>query len=266
LAIEASFPDFLHGEFNSLHRRTLKLGKVWAEHYLRNGSFPVPLETPVPSGSVILTADVSDFERLGNATRWRLYFVRRLRSAITNLRPKELDWDAVTSTFDDFTLHFSWGALDASIGHIGPNNLALVSRRVHAVLSFWSALDTLRYVNRACETVTLTASVEGAFAGLIELWSDTRSSDLKRDLLAALERAAAASSELVRTRVARRMAAIARKDDRLSRNERLGDEGWLQAWLTTLEEAELEPLKAGDELVMRQELHLLYREQTRRAH
>jgi len=121
------FPDFLHGGYRSLQRRLGSEGKKWAAQRARTGSYPNPSVVEVPRGEVVITAEIADFERLGAETpRWRLYFVNKLASAITDKLESD-KWDAARHDFEAHTIKSSWGALDWAIEHSSPNSLAAVS-------------------------------------------------------------------------------------------------------------------------------------------
>jgi hypothetical protein len=188
---------------------------------------------------------------------WRLYFVRRLRSAITDRLPEDADWGEVTAAFDMFTLRFPWGALDAAIGQVVPNTLESTAVRINAVLSFWNKLDTLRYIDRRRQVIGLTELVAQASAGLRDLWLDARGTDLKSDLVAALERAATAQPELACERLARHMAMIARTNENVIHKDILTNEMWLRNRLAALTPERLSTLRTGNESAVRRELYKL---------
>ena len=251
---ELSFPGFLHGSFTALDRGARKLGKEWAKLYLKGGRLPAPVTEIVPRGTVVLTADVSDFERLDASPRWRLYFVRRLRSAALGALPDE-EWDAFLIAFDAACLKSSWGALDAAIGHVPPNGLQIVSARIRAVCSFWGGLDTVRYLDSARRVVSLSELLAAEFSGLLQMWSDSEvtTEDIPSALSRALEQAKLAQKDEVAARLARQLANVSSMSANIEQKGKLGDESWLRNWLSTLDDERLESLRAGDQAALRRD-------------
>ncbi len=227
--IEICFPDFLHGTFTALQRRTLAGGKKWAEAYRVSAKFPDAVTLDVPRGAIIHTFDATDLGAIIDALEWS-------------------DAAAVRRAFENHVQFFPWGALASVLGHWYPNSVERVSRRIKHLLSFWEALDTLRYVDRGpIRQLTLSELVQNHYGGLVRNWCERPTGDVKADLAAVLARLTAASGAEVRQRVASALVATARSDRRTRNVPTLTDPSWVAERVAALEPSTIQDLETAYE-------------------
>lgn len=238
--MELVFAKFLFGSFAAVKRKVGSEADRWTRQYREHKTFPVPAEALVAPGSLVMTSDISDFQR--ESDRWRVYFTRALGSAIH----KALKWrdhERVAADFEDATTRFSWGALDAAVGHLFPNSLPVVSRRLKAVLGFWEPLDTLQYIGRDAQLpLSLAELLRSHYEPLIEAWLGRPASDVRSDLGEVVARMESASAEDVRDKVTEALLDLAQTDTRIKNREALRSRARTAAMLETLEPREYDNL------------------------
>ncbi|QRN99084.1 hypothetical protein JRI60_08710 [Archangium violaceum] len=137
-------PSFLHGTYSAVHQKTRKEGLRCGEQYLKNSSFPAPLETlVVPPGEVVIAHEVVDFARERPA--WRLYMVSHVMSGMS----EALDWQntfPMRDAYEAFFRETPWGALYFATSLEAPRSAERMALRLQAVLRFWETLQSARYL------------------------------------------------------------------------------------------------------------------------
>ena len=249
------FPAFTHGPFLGLHRQVLRLGKQWSESFKKSGRFPAPALQEVEPGSTVYTFEVTDLDR--TPPRWRLYFVERLATAVR----EAAEWDdpgAIRSAFERHVQAFPWGALSTALNHGYPNSIDRVSERITSLLSFWEVLDRLRYVDRGpVRVVHLAEVVSGNFRGLIDMWCDQQTGNVRSDLANAVVAMKRASRSEVSARLVRALAAVARSDRRTRDWPTLVNPESIAKKIGTIEAEILLDLETGYEPYLLRQLFIL---------
>lgn len=137
-------PEFLHGTFMTVDRKTRKEGERCGEQYRQDGSFPLPRELlEVPAGTVVMAHEVADFQRERPA--WRLY----MASNVADRLFETLDWQntlQVGDAFEAFCGQEAWGALHFAVAQTAPHSSQRTALRLQAVLRFWEPLESVRYL------------------------------------------------------------------------------------------------------------------------
>jgi hypothetical protein len=143
-------PSFLHGTYRLVQQKTKREGLRCGARYLEDGSFAVPLRMEeVPSGELVMTHEVADFQREQSA--WRLYMVSEVMSGLR----EALDWRntlPMRDAYEAFFLDTAWGALYFSLAQMGPVSAERTARRLRAVLRFWQPLQSARYLFKSIGT------------------------------------------------------------------------------------------------------------------
>jgi hypothetical protein len=236
------FPKLFYGNFSALQRRVKTEAKKWADQYRSNNTFPNPVTTDIPAGTVVWLRNASDLRR--EIPHWRLYFGRLLAAAIN----EALDWqnhEEVKADFEAFTLQFSWGALDAAVEHVVPNSIANVSRRINAVLLNWESLDSLRYIDRELQPVDLTQVMSNHFTDLLDMWLEQRSGDVWSDLRSAVDVMPKNSPDKILDRVSATLLKYAQIDQRIRNPNHLRDPDWLKERILKLDPSTYNTLTTG---------------------
>ena len=250
------FADFLHGGYRVLGMQIEKLGREWAGQWKDSGRFPTPTSSAVPPGEVIIAVEAADFDRLDpGIEHWRLYFVQKLASAVTD----NLDasaWDDARAAFEAHTLQYPWGALAGALDHASPNTLDAVERRLGGVLSFWDQLATVRYLDNKRQLLDLDALIRQHCSDFVSLWLPMSTGRVKDDVSAALKTARSASSEAVNAAVAGRLAHLAATSDRVKNRTRLGDQREIGRLLASLDVADRRELETGYGPALRRQLYI----------
>jgi hypothetical protein len=249
---ELAFPSFLHGELSAVKKNVAQAARSWGRSYTKDATFPVPRTELVAPGTVALTSVATDLRPI--VTQWRLYFLRMLASGIC----EELQWrdyKAVMAAFETFALGYPWGALDAAVEHVVPNSIPVVERRIEAVLSFWDSLDTIRYLDRTLQPVTLGDLMMTHYHPLLDAWLDARTGDIRVDLQRAVDAMSQASPAVARDKVIDAMMDLAASDRSIQHLDRFQDRNWLAREVDMLDPDEFSGLTGGHSADIRETLY-----------
>jgi hypothetical protein len=137
-------PTFLFGTFDSVLRQARAEGQKYAGQYLQDGSLPSPSEPrALPSGAAVVMHDVVDFTRPHPA--WRLYMLGDAIDSLCQAFNHE-NSSLLRAKHEELALETAWGALYYATGRAGPYDAGCFSRRVNAVLRFWEAINSARFL------------------------------------------------------------------------------------------------------------------------
>jgi hypothetical protein len=187
-------PSFLHGSFMSVARKTSREGQRCGEQYRKDGSFPAPRELlAVPSGEVVITHEVADFQREQPA--WRLYMVSRVMSGLL----EALDYQntfQVRDAYEEFCLGTAWGALHFTVEQNAPRSAGRTALCLKAVLRFWEPLQSVRYVFKRLGTMlTLEELMLASSDWAVNGWCPVDDSPVRARLALAAQRMERATKE-----------------------------------------------------------------------
>jgi hypothetical protein len=253
---EIRFAEFLYGTFATVQRKTKEMALKLATQYRKDGTFLRPSEISVTSGSIILTSDLSDFVR--TSAQWRVYFVRALGSSILQALQWQ-DHERVASTFDAWTRQFSWGALDTALGHVAPNSLLVVARRLKSLIEFWPQLEKLRFIDADARIqLTLAEIVQSHYNLLIGQWVPTPSTDTRANIMYAVAAMCKASPSEVENHIVEALVNLAKKDSRIKHRNVIEDPSQLRELLSSaLDQKEYEDLTGLHISTLRRALYIL---------
>jgi hypothetical protein len=187
-------PSFLHGTYDSVHRKALKEGRRCAGHYRTHGSFLPPGELmEVPPGEVVVTDAAVDLERERPA--WRLYMVSRMKEELhKTLEGKEPF--QVNDAYEESARATAWGALYFAISSGAPMDAGRVALRLEAVLRFWDLLQSARYLFSAPGApLSLDELMMATREWAMRAWSPEEGGAVRTRLRVAAERMAHATRE-----------------------------------------------------------------------
>jgi hypothetical protein len=137
-------PTFLFGTFNAVRGQAREEGQKYARQYQQDGSLFSPGELQaLPPGAVVILHDVVDFARSRPA--WRLYVLGDAVDSLCQAFNYE-NSSALRSRHEELALETAWGALYYATGRAGPYDAGCSSRRLEAVIRFWEAIDSARFL------------------------------------------------------------------------------------------------------------------------
>jgi hypothetical protein len=189
-------PSFLHGTYRSVQQKAKREGLRCGEQYRKDGTFPAPRQMlEVPSGEVVLTDEVADFQRERPA--WRLYMASDLMFTLS--KPPSGEWQdpyPVRDAFEAFFLGTAAGALYFSISQTIPASAERTARRLEAVLRFWEPLECARYLFKTLgATYTLEEMMVASCGWAMDAWYPEGDGSVRSRLEKAVERMARATRE-----------------------------------------------------------------------
>jgi hypothetical protein len=218
------FPEFLYGDLSPTQRKVKAETKKWGKRYAKSGDFPEPKLIPVPPGSIVFWERMAlDLMKWGGSTekdpewekvclragrhvpRWHLHHLDLFMYEIPrpdgddHLKIRARLWE----TYEAFVCRYPWGAVAFAIAPPLYNTIAVASRRIDALLSFWEPLDTIRYVGHDLYPVSLTDFVLSRYKGTLLAWVDSPNGDVRVDLRTAYATMQKASADEIQSRMAR---------------------------------------------------------------
>jgi hypothetical protein len=187
--------------------------------------------------------DGSDFQY--RTPQWRLWGLSYLRLGLDYNYEERAK---VQADFEAFACKYPWGALAVALKHALYNTIDAVSKRIEAVLSFWEQLDTLRYFDIKLMPITLAEMLAWPhFDGLVAMWVDQPSGDIRVGLRTAIDKMRVASEDEIRMRLIKRLRQIADTRPDLQHRERLKAPGFIENALSKLNREDYEDMTTGDD-------------------
>lgn len=237
-------PSFLHGPIAAVQRKTRTEGRRCAEQYRRDGSFPAPRELlEVPPGEVVLTHELADVQRERSA--WRLYLVASVMGALGDA----LNWEDTVrfrAAYEAFFRETAWGALYFAVSQTGTMSAQRVALRLHAVLRFWEALQSARYLFKKLEAVlTLEELMVASSDWAMEAWCPVGEGSVRQRLELAAERMAHATWEDCIEAIVRQMPRALEAARDLKHRDVLANPALLRQHLATLDPVSFERMSAA---------------------
>lgn len=232
-------PAFLHGSHPAVQRKTRAEGQRCGEQYRKDGTFPTPRQMlEVPSGEVVLTQEVADFQHERPA--WRLYRVSTLKSSLY----ESLDWQnsmVVRDAYESFFRETAWGALHFASSPTGPVSADRTALRLQAVLRFWEPLQSVRYLFKTIDAVLsleelMTASCDWA----MDAWCPVGDAPVRTRLERAAECMARATREDSIEAILRQLPRALTFARGLKHRDVLADQAFQRQQLTALEPSSFE--------------------------
>jgi hypothetical protein len=147
----------------------------------------------VPPDTVVLTHEVTDFQRERPA--WRLYMVFNVVSGLC----EALDWQnafQVSDAYEAFSRETAWGALYYATAQEAPMSAERTALRLKAVLRFWEPLQSVRYLFKTLNAVlTLEGLMMASNDWAMDAWCPAGEGAVSTRLEMAAQRMACATKE-----------------------------------------------------------------------
>jgi len=248
-------PSFLFGSYVEVHRKATKEGRRCATRYQKEGVFPLPHEMlPVKPGSVVLMDGAADFTREQPA--WRPYMLSDMREGLY----KALDWKGTAQAREQYESAFretAWGALHYAITYVAPMDVASFALRFKALLRFWDALQTARYLFTSPDAaLTLDELIVAACSWALDAWCPDEGGSVRTRLEGAVERMSTATKEDSIQAILRQMPHVLASAQGLKHRELLAEPAFWQERLTTLDPESFQRISAGLTANILERLHL----------
>lgn len=227
-------PSFLHGPLTAVEEKTRLEGRRCGDEYRKTGVFPAPLELQVlPPGEVVVTHEVVDFQH--GRPAWRLHMVSSVMAGVY----EALDYQnalQVRNAYELFCRETAWGALYFAIARIAPKSAHFTALRLQAVLHFWDALQSARYLfSSPSAPLTLDELMLTACDWAMEAWCPMGESTVRARLEVATERMSRATKEESIEAILRQMPRALPFARDLKHRSVLEDPAILRKHLTTLD-------------------------------
>ncbi len=252
------FPAFMYGAHADCRRKMLAEAKRWGKHYQKHGTFPEPKLIPVPAGATILMLDQGSIQLrnmgmkmdmtprpLGtgpellvfgkrpdpDTARWFFYLADDFNSEVESYYFKQRleKPPGVKAAYEALACRYPWGALNALIRHTLYNTIPTVSRRLETLLSFWEQLDSVRYLDLILCLTTLADVVRFHCPGIVTMWVDTPTGDIRKDLATAIEQMRRASNDEIYARLLRHLRYMVLANKKYNHPEWLVSPGVIEA-------------------------------------
>lgn len=226
-------PSFLHGSYAEVTRKTRQEGQRYGEQYRNHGSFPALRELlEVPPGKVVLAHDVADFQH--GRPAWRLHMMANVMSSLYEAVDSQGVFQA-RDAYEEVCRATAWGALYFSIAPTGPVSAERTSQRLQALLPFWDALQSVRYLFKTVNAVlTLDELLCTACDWVMDAWGPVGEGSVRKRLELAAERMGRATQEDSMEAILRQMPRALQHAQGLKYRDVLADPVFLRQHLTSL--------------------------------
>jgi hypothetical protein len=229
-------PSFLHGTYRSVQQKTRREGLRCGEQYREDGSFPAPRQMQeVPPGEVVLTHEVTDFQRERPA--WRLYMVSNLMGNLSETMSGE--WQnpfPVMDAYEVFCRETAWGALHFAIAQTAPRSAERMALRLQAVLRFWEPLQSTRYLFKTLgAALPLEELMVAACDWAMDAWCPVGEASMRARLETAAGRMARATREDCIEAIMREMPRALAHTSNLKHRDGVADPAFQRERLATLD-------------------------------
>ncbi|MFL5358936.1 hypothetical protein [Archangium sp.] len=189
-------PSFLLGTFPAVQQKVRKEGLRCGEQYRKDATFPNPRQMlEVPAGEVVLTHEITDFQRERPA--WRLYLASNLMGHLSETPSGE--WQnpfPVRDAYEAFFRQTAWGALFFVTANDAPRSAERTALRLQALLRFWEPLQPARYLFKTLGAAhTLEELMVASCNWAMDAWCPEGGSSVRARLETAAERMARATRE-----------------------------------------------------------------------
>jgi hypothetical protein len=189
-------PSFLLGTFPAVQQKTRKEGLRCGGQYRKDATFPAPRQrVEVPPGEVVLTHEITDFQRERPA--WRLYLASTLMGHLSETPSGE--WQnpfPVRDAYEAFFRQTAWGALFFVTANDAPRSAERTALRLQAVLRFWEPLQSARYLFKSLGVAhSLDELMVASINWAMDAWCAESGSSVRERLEMAAERMARATRE-----------------------------------------------------------------------
>lgn len=227
-------PSLLYGSNSAIHRKARKEGLRCGEQYRKGGSFPALHDLrEVPTGEVVVTQEVADFQRERPA--WRLYMVSDVMSGLW----EALNWQSpfpVKDAYEAFFGETAWGALYFMTEQDAPMSAERTALRLQAVLRFWEPLQSVRYLYKTLgAALTLEELMVAACGWAMAAWCPEGGGSVRARLETAAERMARATREDCIEAILRQMPRALTSARGLKHRDVMGDPAFQRERLATLD-------------------------------
>lgn len=237
-------PSFLHGALQFVSRSAREEGKRCGEQYRKDGTLPAPLRMlEVPPGEVVLTDEMADFQHQRPA--WRLYMVGSVADGLCEALERKNAFQ-VSDVYEAFCRETAWGALYFVTSFEAPRSAQRMALRLKAVLRFWEALQSVRYLFKVPNSVlTLDELMLASNDWVMDAWCPGGAAPVRERLEQATARMAHATKEDCLEAILREMPRALSYARALKHRELLADQTFLRQRLTTLEPASFERISGA---------------------
>jgi hypothetical protein len=237
-------PSFLHGTYPVSQQKTRREGQRCGEQYRKDGTFPAPRELlEVPSGEVVLTQGVADFQH--ERPVWRLYMVSNVKSSLYEALDDQ-NSIALRDAYEEFFRETAWGSLYFAIEPSRPVTPERTAQRLQAVLRFWEPLQSVRYLYKTPgEALTLEQLLVLACDWAMDAWCPEEKAPVRARLEVAAERMAQAAREDCIEAILRQMPRVLSFARNLKHLDVVADPTFLRERFTTLDPRAFERVSAA---------------------